>query len=167
MTGLYEIASQAAVEALQEELKLLRHEVHLEVYRFLLRLRMEQRLYYISREMAADVIWKELRDNDDLLDLTMRAAIGFYSRMSGHEQGDKYLPYCMLLAEAIGGITHRGRDAGLVTDSTFSEKIVSPTELGKLFGSEHWLTLLLTLERAVSRYLPKAMLQELQLGGGT
>lgn len=168
MSGLHQIASEAALEATREELYLTPRETHTELYRWLLELRINTRMYYISQEMVVAELWPKLRRNEALLDLVMRGAIGFYSRMEGHETGARYRDYCGTIGHAIGELTGRGRNqAQQVSDPEFHEKIPPGSKLRELFVQEQWLTYLVALERSASKLLPTSMLIHIDPNQGT
>ncbi len=159
MSGLHQIASEAALEATREELYLTPRETHTELYRWLLELRINTRMYYLSQEMVVAELWPALRRNDALLDLLMRGAVSFYSRMEGHVTGARYRDYCGVLGHAIGELTARGRNpTQSVTDREFHDKIPPGTKLRELLIQEQWLTYLVTLERNAAQVVPASML---------
>lgn len=158
MSGLHHNASQAALTAIVEELSLAPKELHNSLYRWLVGLRIDQRLYYISEEMAREVLWPQLRWDVDLLDLLMRASVTFRLMLEGHGEGNQYRNYCDVLGRSIGELTGRGRGVRAISDGEFHGKMASGAALKELFIQETWLTLVVTLERNLARLLPQEMI---------
>lgn len=153
-TTPYERAVQAAIDALHEEMCTYTPEQKTLVYGWLLRLRVEQRMYYLSAAMATEEIWPTLRNDRLLLDTIVSAATGFMARLSADERRN----HAATLARAIGGLTlgvlTNGRKNGRVTDNNFAEKIKTESELEALLTHEGWLLFVVTLERNIGRFVP-------------
>lgn len=164
MSGLHHNASQAALTAIVEELSLAPKEVHNSLYRWLVGLRIDQRLYYVSEEMAREVLWPQLRWDIDLLDLIVRASVTFRLMLEGHESGSCYRDYCEVLGRSIGDVTGRGRGAKGISDAEFHGKMATGAALKELFLQETWLTFVITLERNLARLLPQELLTPIQMG---
>lgn len=151
MSALFNEATTAVIEAVNEEIVLHDDATTADFCHLVLDLRYRNRLYYISKAMARDELWPRLRANDQLLDIVVRASLGFKLRL-----GDSYLAYSRLMADTYSSITHRpdNAQATSVTDNTFSEKLSKHDELHRLFDTEVWVLFLLTLERNAVKVLP-------------
>lgn len=154
MSALFSEATAAVIEAVNEEVVLHDDATTAEFCHLVLDLRYRNRLYYISKAMARDELWPRLRAHDQLLDIIIRASLGFKLRL-----GEAYLDYSRLMADTYSSITARDEPArtGPVTDVTFSEKLSKHDELQRLFDTEVWVLFLLTLERNAVKVLPEQL----------
>lgn len=159
MLTLYEEVTVAVTGAIEEELKLQPREMHNTFYVWALRLRHEHRVYYINADMAREQLWAELRRDEKLLDLVLRASIGFYGRLVDGNGGDHlFTSQCTTLAKGIGSAVNKN---GAVADDTFTEKVPQQETVASLLQSEIWLCFSLSLERCLTRVVPNHLLESL------
>ncbi len=159
MLSLYEEVTVAVTGAIEEELKLQPREMHNTFYAWALRLRHEHRIYYINADMAREQLWAELRRDEKLLDLILRASIGFYNRLMDDNGGDhRFSSQCTTLAKGISSAVNK---AGSVADDTFTEKVPKQETVANLLQSEIWLCFTLSLERCLTRVIPGNLLEPL------
>lgn len=154
MPVLFNDATHALIEAVNEEIVLHDDTTTADFCHLVLDLRYRNRLYYISTAMARDELWPRLRSNDQLLDIVVRATLGFKLRM-----GEAYGKYCERLAETYSTLTDKStvRKSTAITDLTFSEKLSEQVELNNLFKLEAWVVFLITLERNAVKVLPEQL----------
>lgn len=150
MSNPFHIASQHALSALNEELRLTPQETHLSLYRLLMELRLNYRLYYLSAGMVTTQLWPLLRDDNDLMELLLRGGISFSMALEGD---GLYIEVCTLLGKAYGELS--GKE---VTDESFYGKLTPANKLTPLFRQERWLTFLVLLERNTSQIVPDTLL---------
>lgn len=161
MDSLYDHVSEAAVAAIKEELHLHQREMHNAFYLWALRLRHEHRIYFSNTDVVRNVLWPELRDNEALLDLILRATTGFYTRLVSVDGQNLYKLYCETLADGLGDLTRVENNNLAITDTTFNEKLPNRKEIATLMEREKWLCLVITIERCLTKLVPAKMLEPL------
>ena len=157
MDSLHAFAEAAVVDAVKEELAFLPESTQTAFYQWLLELRCSTRLYYVGYDMARQELWPRLRNSDVLLDMVIRASMGFRLRMG--DEWDRYLHLMSLAITELTGLKPDNRTSTpTVTDELFNEKLGTAPNLRLLLANESWVVLALTVERCASKILPAKLL---------
>lgn len=161
MTPLFDIAKQAAADAIVEELALRDDEARIELIEWLSALRLGRHMYFLNRSYAANVLWPELEQRQNTRHILLSAARSFHLSVNTTVDNG-YSCYCRALAAAMTSMTAPYNHSKSVTDQEFASKIPSVGDTEKLLNDELWLTFIVTLELQVSRFFTK---DELSSGG--
>lgn len=157
MSGIFELAANAALETINEELLVRSKEDHLSFYRLIATLRIDQRLYFLTEDMVADQIWPYIRNDEALLDMVLRMAQGFSFRVHGSIAPLDFDALVNTVSRAIAVTGTRKPGRGVIDDEV-SRLTPNASNLRNLLQQEPWLVFLLVAERIATAFLPTTML---------
>lgn len=147
---LYPLVRSALGLAIKEQAVYQDPELTSQFRELLLRLRTEYRLWLLNRRLIQSELWPLIRQEEALLNLLMRIALGFHQRLQGQNGQDYYQDYVNTLAQQYTRISGAGQ-----TDELLREHLREEFNWYQVvFEKELWLTTLITMESDLRTYLP-------------